>query len=448
MEKLLQVKEYDTIMCNENYIGSPCFKYLERRYFDELKQFVETYTTDSTDILEFMRIGFKRSVGETITLNNYVGIIELPSGFQIEILPKTTLGETDGSVAETKSIFLNMLRCLKEFDGKAFGSASLNADKMNLYEVFIKMYIKEAQNLVKHGLKSGYIANEENLRFYKGKLQVSQHIKANLAHKERFFMKYDEYQLNRAENKLVKTTLLKLQGLTRSSDSAREIRQLLTYFELVDVSTNIDKDFGQISIGRDTKDYERLIQWAEIFLRNKSFTTFSGKDSGQAILFPMEKVFEAFVAKWVKHIFTEKSAGVMQVSAQDGGYYLFDQPRKFRLRPDIVVKEQDMCPVIMDTKWKRLKPDSGINYGISQADMYQMYAYSKKYHTPSIWLLYPLNDDVRAIENLSFQAVKDEDMLVNVHVFFIDLANYQESLETLYERIMQEQSSKVNILME
>ena len=445
MEKLLQVREYDTIMCNENYIGSASFQYLEKKYFDELRQFIETYTTDETDILEFMRIGFKRNVGETITLNNYVGIIELPSGYQIEILPKVSLSEDDDNAVKTKRVFLNMLRCLKEFDGKAFGSASLNADRMDLYEVFIKMYIREAQNLVKHGLKSGYIANEENLRFYKGKLQVSQHIKANLAHKERFFMKYDEYQLNRAENKLVKTTLLKLQGLTKNTDSSREIRQLLTHFELVDVSMNVDKEFAQITIGRDTKDYEKLIQWAEIFLRNKSFTTFSGGKDGQALLFPMEKVFEAFVAKWVKRIFAEKSDGSMQVSAQDRGYYLFDQPKKFRLRPDLVVKEQGALPIIMDTKWKRLKPDSSINYGISQADMYQMYAYSKKYRTPDIWLLYPLNDDVREMGSVNFLAVNDEAMHVNVHVFFIDLENYQASIEALYEEVMAKRTSKAQM---
>ena len=67
-----------------------------------------------------------------------------------------------------------MLCCLKEFEGKAFGDAALNSDNMSLYEIFISMYLKETRNLVKHGIKSAYIQKDENLTFYKGKLNVSQ----------------------------------------------------------------------------------------------------------------------------------------------------------------------------------------------------------------------------------------------------------------------------------
>ena len=86
-----------------------------------------------------------------------MGIIELPSGFQIEILPKIPLGESDEESTKTKKIFLDMLRCLREFEGKSFNVASLNYSKMNLYEIFINMYLQEVQKLIKHGIKSSYI---------------------------------------------------------------------------------------------------------------------------------------------------------------------------------------------------------------------------------------------------------------------------------------------------
>ena len=440
MSNLLEVREFDTITCNRDYENSPYFRYLDEKHFEELEHFIREYTSDEdhADALEFMKIGYRRNVGNTITFNNNVGIIELPSGFQIEILPKVSFDDDDTGNQKTKRIFLNMLCCLKEFEGRAFGDAALNADRMNLYEIFINMYLKETRNLVKHGIKSAYIQKEENLAFYKGKLNVNQHIKSNLAHKERFYMRYDEYQVNRAENRLVKAVLLKLQKSTRCMDNAREIRQLLTSFELVDASVNYEKDFSQVSIGRDTKDYELLIQWAKVFLLNKSFTTFSGEKAGKAILFPMETIFEAFVARWVKSIFEEFSPGYINVSAQDNGFYLFDEPRKFRLRPDIVVRGENGNKdriVIMDTKWKKLKPDPGANYGISQSDMYQMYAYSKKYHTSEIWLLYPLYPDVSEMNGISFKAVQNEEQNVNVNIFFIDLANYQNSIKELREKI-------------
>lgn len=440
MPNVLEVREFDTITCNRDYENSSCFRYLDKKQFEELEHFIREYTSDDdhADALEFMKIGYRRNVGNTITFNNNVGIIELPSGFQIEILPKISFDDEDSGNQKTKRVFLNMLCCLKEFEGKSFGDAALNADRMNLYEIFINMFLKETRNLVKHGIKSAYIQKEENLSFYKGKLDVSQHIKSNLAHKERFYMKYDEYQVNRAENRLVKATLLKLQKSTHSMDNAREIRQLLTSFELVDVSVNYEKDFSLVSIGRDTKDYELLIQWAKVFLLNKSFTTFSGEKAGKAILFPMETIFEAFVARWIKLLFEEKNPGYINVSAQDKGYYLFDEPKKFRLRPDIVVRGKKNGTdriVIMDTKWKKLKPDPGINYGISQADMYQMYAYSKKYHTSEIWLLYPYYSELSKLGDISYSAIRNEYQNVNINIYFIDLENYQNSLNMLYNKI-------------
>ena len=439
MNRTLVVKEYDTIVSNEALSSTQGYVCLEKKYFEELEQFVKEYVSqsDEADILEFMQIGYRRGIGDTITFKSYVGMIELPSGFQIEILPKVSLGQDDNN-AKTKRIFLKMLNCLKEFDGKVFSSASLNADKMNLYEIFIRMYIQEAWTLVKRGIKSDYISNEENLHVYKGKLNVSKQISLNAAHKERFYMVFDEYQVNRPENKLIKATLLKLLGVSRNTDNTREIKQLLYSFELVQESDNYVKDFSKVSLTRGMKEYELLIQWSKIFLLNKSFTTFSGKNAGKALLFPMEQIFEAFIAKQIKMLFENQNNGIIRVSAQDNGYYLFDEPRKFRLRPDIVVSnafDEHHKTVIMDTKWKRLNRNPAANYGISQADMYQMYAYSKKYHTPNIWLIYPLNDDVRDLEPLSFNAIKNEMTNVSVKVFFVDLADYKTSLQSLYESV-------------
>ena len=441
MNRTLVVKEYDTIVCNESLSSAQGYVYLEEKYFNELEKFVKEYVSESdeADILEFMKIGYKRGVGDTVTFNSYVGIIELPSGFQIEILPKVSLGEDDNN-AKTKRIFLKMLSCLKDFDGKVFSSASLNADKMNLYEIFIRMYIQEAWTLVKRGIKSDYISNEDNLSVYKGKLNVSRHITLNAAHKERFYMMFDEYQVNRPENKLIKSTLLKLLSITRNTDNAREIKQLLYSFELVEESDNYEKDFSKVSLTRGMKEYELLIQWTKIFLLNKSFTTFSGKNSGKALLFPMEQVFEAYIAKQVKLLFENQSNGMINVSAQDSGYYLFDEPRKFKLRPDLVIKNalsEKHKVVIMDTKWKRLNRNPASNYGISQADMYQMYAYSKKYHTPDIWLIYPISDEVRGLPAISFNAIENETCNVSVNVFFVDLDSERigESLKELYSKI-------------
>lgn len=431
MEKLLEVREYDSITGNADFIDNEKYKYLHESAFHELIEFIHEFAGDeeNSDALEFMKIGYKRNVGEVVTIKNYVGLIQMKNGFQIQILPKIDLGDDeDTGNQETKRIFLKMLRSMKDFPGKAFNNASLRVDKMNLYELFINMYLQEVRQLVKHGLKSAYVKKEEDLNFYKGKLLVSQHIKNNISHKERFYVAYDEYLLDRAENRLIKATLLKLQKLTSSAENSKEIRQLLTSFEMVEVSTNYEKDFASVRGDRSMKDYVKIIPWSKVFLMNKSFTTFSGKSTARALLFPMESVYESYVAQKMKKVFVPEG---WDVSTQDKGYYLFEEPRRqFALRPDIVMKK-DKRVIILDTKWKNLSDNSRANYGISQADMYQMYAYSKKYKTSEIWLLYPVNKEMRNHAQIQFES--GDGTTVRVH--FVDVADIEKSLEALRDKM-------------
>lgn len=431
MDKLLEVREFDTITGNADFENDEKYKYLDAAAFRDLVEFIHEFSGDeeNSDALDFMRISYKRNVGDVVTIKNYVGLIQMNNGYQVQVLPKISFGSgEDAGNKETKRIFLKMLKSMKDFPSKVFNDASLKVDRMNLYEIFINMYLQEVRQLVKRGIKSAYVGQEDNLKFYKGKLLTSQHIKTNMAHKERFYVAYDEFHPNRPENKLVKATLLKLQKLTTSAENSKEIRQLLTAFEMVEPSTNYTKDFSQVKIDRNTKDYEMLMQWSKVFLLNKSFTTFSGKNTSRALLFPMESVYESYVAQQMKKVLGP--AG-WEVSSQDKEYYLFMEPRRqFALRPDIVCKHGDRT-VIMDTKWKRLINSERANYGISQSDMYQMYAYSKKYETSEIWLLYPINKEMREHADIKFES--GDGTTVRLH--FVDLTCMPETLEELRDKL-------------
>lgn len=432
MDKLLEVKEFDSITANPAYRDDKKYKYLNQKAFDELIGFIHAYAGDAenADALDFMRIAYRRNVGDVVTVRNFVGLIQLKSGFQVQILPKISFGDDteDTGDGRTKKIFLKMLRSMKDFPSKVFHDASLKADRMNLYELFINMYLQEVRQLVKHGIQSAYVTQEENLKYCKGKLLVNRQIRVNLSHGERFYVSYDEFHPDRAENRLVKATLLKLQNLTGSAQNEKEINQLLTAFEMVTPSVNYHKDFSKVSIDRNTKGYANLMQWSKVFLMNKSFTIFSGESTSRALLFPMERVFESYVAQQMKKRFCPEG---WEVLVQDQRHWLFVEPRKqFALRPDIVMRRNGRT-VVMDTKWKSLTDNEGMNYGISQADMYQMYAYSKKYKAAEIWLLYPVNEEMRDHADIFF----DSGDGTTVHVFFVDVANIEESLTRLKDRL-------------
>ena len=91
------------------------------------------------------------------------------------------------------------------------------------------------------------------------------------------------------------------------------------------------------------------------------------------------------------------------------------------MKPDIVVtRKSDGAKFIMDTKWKVLS-ESKANYSISQADMYQMYAYQKKYSSENVTLLYPKTENVKK-ENIGFSS--DDGVIVRIG--FIDLFRIKE----------------------
>lgn len=74
-------------------------------------------------------------------------------------------------------------------------------------------------------------------------------------------------------------------------------------------------------------------------MSRQSFTSFQEKLLFFAILFPMEKIFEAYISCIIKKCLTD-----VNVSIQDQKYYLFDKTedseRGYKLKPDIVVRDK------------------------------------------------------------------------------------------------------------
>ncbi len=441
-----------------------------RGLYDELYNFIKEYDdakSDAAEPYDFLKEIFDKDLPtkKAIQAQNYVGLIQLKSGAQIQILPKIVLSNDDGGNEKIKSIFMKMLLCLPELPGKLSGNADLEVTRTNnIYEFFIRMFAKETLLLVNRGLRSGYVQQENNLNYFKGKLKVSEHIKYNSAHKERFYVQYDEFMQNRPENRLIRSALMKLLRATSDSYNYRLISRLLMDFDDVEPSANYARDMACVSLDRSTGDYTALMKWVKLFLFNKSFTTFAGSVDSKALLFPMEKIFEAYVAKEIRKHFSPDgwSVTVNKEESRRRNYLFYDMndsPENphgiFKLEPDIVLRKSssgDKRVIIMDTKWKQLVPqrfnEKGIliNYNISQGDMYQMYAYSMRYMLreklstpPEVWLLYPKSEKIPPDTVLHFESepLPDGEPTQNVKVraFFVDLENIEESLDELSAKL-------------
>ena len=426
MKQPIQITEYGAF-CRKK--GIQDCKYLPEDTFNKLENFILANQGSETDPVELMGLSVRRDAGKIITAKNYVGMIAMNDGTVIEILPKICNIKDDENGEKAKKLLVKMLNTLRNSPLKNFQTTSVDTSKLNIFEIFIKMFNEEVFKIVKHGLRCNYETKTENLNVFKGKMKFAEQIKYNLIHKERSYVEYDEFNVNTSENRLIKTTLQYLYKRTVSDKNKSDIRTLLNSFNDVDASSNVEKDFISCGKDRNMKNYKFALSWCRVFLKGESFTSYSGSEVAYALLFPMETLFESYVASNLKRIIDPRE---YSVSMQDRGYYLFDNPSKFALRPDIVVtRKSDNAVFVMDTKWKLLTDNPSTNYGISQADMYQMYAYQKKYESENVTLIYPLSDRINPNADISYKS--DDDVIVDVT--FVDLMNIRESLKRIIEEI-------------
>lgn len=375
-----------------------------KKVFDSLKQFV--LKNDEQTL--FLKPSYKNGLGEMLQANSYVGVIQTKDGTTIEILPKVRNLDEQSS----KNILIKMLKTLKNSPFKNFDMAHLKSSKMPLLEIFITMFLDELTKLIQKGIKSDYITKEENLKFLKGKIKINEQIKQNYIHKERFFVQFQEFLSNRVENKLIKTTLDFLYKKSKANKNQQRIREFLFVFDEIQKSHNIKSDFSKVKLNRQMKDYEQVLLWCRTFLLENSFSPYKGNDIAFALLFDMNLLFESYVGHYLK----KKG---LNVSLQDKGKYLVEEPNKFALKPDIVINGEEQ--LIADTKWKIIKDEKDI----TQQDMYQLYAYGTKYtDCKKLYLIYPYdNNDL----NLRYLYQKEETNRLVLNVLFFDLSKDEPS---------------------
>ena len=116
--KLLTIREFDTILPNVNFEDKEAgIHYLEAKYFKELDDFIknQTETDEDGNPLEVLKGQTIKGKGYAIKARNHVGLIQLESGYQIQILPKIDLVFEDENERKTEHIFIDMLKTMKDF---------------------------------------------------------------------------------------------------------------------------------------------------------------------------------------------------------------------------------------------------------------------------------------------------------------------------------------------
>lgn len=341
----------------------------------------------------WLRISQRRG-RKAVQVTSFVGVIRAPDGFQIEVLPKVgkAIGEGDG---KARRLLIEMLRCLGGFRHIQTDSAKLVATRMPLLEVFIGEFLRAVEHIVKRGLRSDYRLRQDNVFALRGKLHMATHLRQNLCRRDRFFAEFDEFSTDRPENRLLHAALERALTWTAAQAHQQLARELCFVFADVPQSERPALDFARARLDRGMGHYADALAWARLILGDESPLTGAGGHQAPSLLFPMEAVFEAYVAK---HL-ARQLVPSLTLTAQARKFSLVRHLGQewFRLKPDLLIRESAVNRLVLDTKWKLLDAKNATRtdkYGLNQDDFYQLHAYGHSYLNGEgdLVLIYPKTD--------------------------------------------------------
>ncbi len=129
--------------------------------------------------------------------------------------------------------------------------------------------------------------------------------------------------------------------------------------------------FSKVKPNRQMKEYEQVLLWCKTFLLENTFSLYKGKEIAFALLFDMNLLFESYVGAYLKH-------KGYHVSLQDKGKHL--------------------------------------------SDIYQLFAYGKKYKNEELYLIYPRDGE----KQQNFEYKYEEELCLHVSYFDV-LVDWRES---------------------
>lgn len=327
---------------------------------------------------------FERTGEAMLSASQYVGAVQLGS-LTVEVLPKVE--GIDGTTMRRNLV--GMLSTAYELEVSVGEAASVAAQRFGILECLVRLFVNKLFAELHRGLVRRYEAREENLPVLRGRVLVSEQIRRNTTAPERFYCGFEQFTEDNPLNSVLKAAVRLLLAFSRNVNNQRSLAELLLAFEAV---TDVDRrnlPWDDIRIDRLNARYVPCLNLASLFLRQTPPDVTAGSAAGLSIFFDMNVLFEEYIGRVAAKVLRPLG---YDVGLQEGRRYLvYDELAErdaFLLKPDIVCRIGETAAWIIDTKWKALSQRES-REGVSQGDMYQMYAYMQRYQCPDVVLVYP-----------------------------------------------------------
>lgn len=329
---------------------------------------------------------------KTIKPLGFVGVVKTGT-ITLEIFPKLYHG---GHSKEHKKIvagnLLKMLSMTSHLSIKESDLAGLDLENLDLFEVFILIFARKLSAFIRSTKVREYRKQENDLHFIRGRIDVRQY--ANPARLHIIPCRYYELSADTMIHRTLKYSCQLMARKSQNFETIRLLRSVVNVLDQVESEPIRVVDIDRIVFNRLNRKYEPFIRFCRIFLSHSTLTLQASEVESFSLMIPMNKLFEEFIVGVLqsepRYFFTcnpeiepQKYIGTLATKEHSGGV--------FKLLPDIVIRHNNAVFVI-DTKYKILD-EYDHKFGVSQADMYQMFAYVTKLHAAAGVLLYPDIDD-------------------------------------------------------
>lgn len=427
MSRILTVTEYQSI--KRGQVFSAAERTVSAAQYLQLEQFNERFEQQCK-----VKV-FQHGPRNSLVAQNFVGVIHLGS-FQVDVLPKV-----HDDVSRLRRNLVEMVAGTLKLKLHGGVAGQMERSSHSVLEALVRLYCESLWQALHKGMVKRYETRQDNLVVLRGRLNVAQQLRHNLARPDRLHCSFDEFTPDNELNRVLKLSLRILLRLVNTEQTTRNIAELLMCFDEVgDVSASSLK-WERVVIDRLSESYAPLVRMARMFIEGYTPDLVSGKSDGFAVLFDMNELFEEFVGRQVQRVTSLTGVRTLLQSPVLPLARLASGETCFQLRPDIVLMDGSAPKVVLDTKWKRLKVGMA-NDGLSTADIYQMHAYAQRYSVRNVVLLYPHFTELglwKPLRNTySFLSSNETEGLQSLSVATIDLENLKtvpSQLKSILERV-------------
>ena len=217
-----------------------------------------------------------------LRLDNFVGVIEMPSGGCLEILPKNFDGSAN--IETSRKLLCRMIQVAMDLPFRDVGAADLALLDAPVSEWVIRQFLLAVDRLVKRGLRFDYAQIEEEQRFLRGQLDVARQLRQPQGRQHLFWIRHGIFLPDGPENRLIKSALVIAGANTQDAENWRLAHELLGLIAEIPISQQIGEDFKRWRRDRLMAHYKPVRPWCELILRQQLPFAGSGAWRGISLL--------------------------------------------------------------------------------------------------------------------------------------------------------------------